>query len=100
MYELQGIELKGFWMSEWYAQATVQQKEDMFAHIGQQVKDLKLSFFYELHDLDDFAHALSRSQEPFRFRKVLLQMQYPDRMQQHDQLDDQAYEVFQATQYL
>ena len=97
---MQGIEVKGFWMSIWYAEASVAQKEAMFAQIGQLVKAQKLSFFFEKHDLDDFSWALRRAQEPFRFRKVLLDLQFPDRMQQHDQLDDKAYEVFQATQYL
>jgi hypothetical protein len=47
--------------------------------LPQMIKDRKLSYHYELHDFDDFDYALKRSLEPYRLRKVVLNMDCPDR---------------------
>ena len=56
----------------------------------------QLSFFYEMHDFDDFDHALRSSMEPFRLRKTILNMDYPDRFQEHDEKTEEDYWHFQA----
>lgn len=50
------------------------------------VRQDQLSLFLEMHDFDDFSFALDKSQTPFRRRKVVLNMDFPDRMAQHDEL--------------
>lgn len=50
------------------------------------VRQEQLSLFLEMHDFDDFSYALDKSQLPFRKRKIVLNMDYPDRMKQHDEL--------------
>jgi hypothetical protein len=51
----------------------------MMFSLPQMIKDRKLSYHYELHDFDDFDYALKRSLEPYRLRKVVLNMDCPDR---------------------
>ena len=52
--------------------------------------------FFEMHDLDDFQYALRKSQEPFSFRKVVLNVDFPDRLKEHDQKTQKDYEMFEA----
>ena len=35
--------------------------------------------------------------EPFRLRKILLNLSPPDRLEQHDDLTEEDYEVFETT---
>lgn len=57
----------------------------------------KLSLLFEMHDLDDFAYALEKSQEPFRLRKVVLNLDFPDRMKLHDAKPESDYGIFETT---
>jgi hypothetical protein len=68
----------------------------MLNHIADQVRAKQLSFFYRMHDLDDFDFALQRATEPFQDRKVVLNLDYPDRFKEHDALDKDAYWPFEA----
>lgn len=52
-----------------------------------------------MHDMDDFSYALQKCQEPFRFRKVVLNLDFPDRMAEHDALSDDAYDTLPSAQY-
>lgn len=78
------LQLKGFWIADWYDTHSIEERQAMYEEILGAVKAKKLSFFYELYDFDDFAYALKKSQEPFKFRKVILNMEYPDRLKEHD----------------
>ena len=64
------LSLKSFWIYQWAQLASKEEKFAMYSDILKQVEESKLSYFFELHDFDDFDYALTRSQEPFMFRKV------------------------------
>lgn len=87
---------KGFWISTWYRNHNNEDRQKMTDEVADMVRNKQLSFFFELHDLDDFQYALKKSQEPFQFRKVVLNLNYPDRLAEHDRMDAKEYEVFEA----
>ena len=66
----------------------------MLNEIAKSIEENKLSYFFELHDIDDFDYALKRATTPYMLRKVLLQMDFPDRFVEHDKLTEEAYEHF------
>ena len=88
------LKLKGFWMAAWYEKNGLAAKTSMIADLVTMVRDKKLTLFHELHDFDDFDHALRKSQEPFRLRKVVLNMDHPDRFKEHDTKTDNDYGIF------
>lgn len=68
----------------------------MVEDIAEMVREKQLTFFYEMHDFDDFSHALKTAMEPFRMRKLILYMDFPDRLKEHDALEPECYEKFEA----
>ena len=90
------LTLRGFWMAKWHAERSEVEKSEMISDIARMIRDQQLSFFYEMHDFDDFEYALKKATEPFRLRKVLLNMDYPDRMKEHDALNPEDYFKFEA----
>lgn len=90
------LKLKGFWMSKWIEQHSVEERTTMLDDISQMIMKKNLSFFFEMHDLDDFNYALGKSLEPFHFRKVVLNLDYPDRLAEHDKKTADDYEMFEA----
>lgn len=90
------LQLKGFWVAEWYKNNSLEARAAMLQDLARMVKENKLTFFFEMHDFDDFDFALSKAQEPFRFRKVVLNMDYPDRMKEHDARPESDYFVFET----
>lgn len=50
------------------------------------IREERLTLFTELHDFDDFDWALKRALVPHSLRKIVLNMDYPDRMAEHDLL--------------
>lgn len=91
------LSLKGFWISQWFESHSIAERKTMLDEITTMIKNKKLSFFFELHDFDDFAFALKKSQEPFRLRKVVLNLDYPDRLKEHDARPSSDYEVFETS---
>lgn len=90
------LKLKGFWMTRWAEENSVEARKQMLDEISDMVRKKKLSFFFQMHDMDDFAYALRKSEEPFRFRKVVLNLDYPDRLKEHDAKSADDYEMFEA----
>ena len=90
-----GIKLLGFWISAWNDEKPAAERVAMLSDIAGMVRDNKLSLFYEVHDFDDFDHALGRALEPFGLRKVVLNMQYGDSLKLHDAKSDKDYVMFQ-----
>lgn len=92
------LTLEGFWMSQWNADHPIDSaaRADMLTVVSDMITNDQLSFFFELHDFDDWKHALAVSQEPFRLRKVVLNMDYPDRFEEHDKLTAEDYTRFDA----
>ncbi len=69
----------------------------MIADISSLIRSDRLTSFHEMHDVDDFAHALHTAQQPFSFRKVVLSLNPPDRLAEHDALSQERYDVFETT---
>ena len=90
-----GIKLLGFWISAWNDEKPAAERISMLRDIAAMVREKKLTLFYEIHDFDDFDHALRRSLEPFGMRKVVLDMQYGDSLKVHDAKSDKDYVMFQ-----
>lgn len=91
-----GLNLRGFWMSKWYLEHTPQEASAMLEDIAAQIRADQLRFFFRMHDLDDFPYALEKAEEPFNLRKIVLNLNYPDRMQEHDNRDPKDYKIFEA----
>jgi len=90
------LSLKGFWISSWNSTHSIQERKSMVNDIANMIRTNHLSFLYELHDLDDFDYALSKHNEPFYLRKVILDLDYPDRFKEHDALPESEYEAFET----
>lgn len=90
------LSLRGFWMAEWYKTHSVEEKKQMIDDISEMIREDKLQFHYVLHDFDDFGYALKTAMEPFNFRKIVLNMDFPDRFAEHDARPVADYEVFQS----
>ena len=58
------------------------------------IREKKLTFFFKVHDFDDFEYALKSAVEPFQFRKIILNLDYPDRFKEHDERDEKEYDLF------
>lgn len=91
------LTITGFWVTQWYQTATRTQRAVMIADIAAMVRAKQLTLFFETHDFDDFDHALLRSQEPHALRKVVLRMDFPDRLAEHDLKSPKEYEVFDTS---
>jgi trans-2-enoyl-CoA reductase len=90
------LQLKGFWIAKWYETHSKEEAAEMFDDISSMVRDDKLTYFFRMHDLDDFPFALEKATEPFQNRKVVLNCDFPDRMKEHDNRDKKDYEMFEA----
>lgn len=90
------LKLAGFWMAAWYAERGADEKTKMMDEIAVMIRSKQLAFFFEMHDFDDFHHALDISLEQFNFRKVVLNLDYPDRLKEHDERNPDDYFVFEA----
>ena len=82
------LNLQGFWISKWNETHSREERRRMLEDIASMVREEKLKLFYELHDFDDFDHALKQSLLPYRLRKVVLNMDYPDRFKEHDEMGE------------
>lgn len=90
------LKLKGFWITAWNAASSTEERLAMINTIADMIRSDKLTFFYQLHDFDDFEYALQKSMEPHTLRKVVLSMAHPDRFKEHDAMSSEKYEVFDA----
>lgn len=90
------LNMKGFWIAEWNATHSPSERQAMIESICELIRQEKLTFFFEMHDFDDFHHALKVSSESFNLRKVVLNLDYPDRMAEHDSKTAEDYWHFEA----
>lgn len=93
------LKLRGFWIADWYAKHSREEASHMLNDIAGLVRDKRLFFFYRMHDIDDFPRALEKATEPFQNRKVVLDLQPPDRFKEHDARPESDYEVFDGPSY-
>mmetsp|Transcript_26771 Transcript_26771/g.36869 ORF Transcript_26771/g.36869 Transcript_26771/m.36869 type:complete len:391 (+) Transcript_26771:810-1982(+) len=91
------LRLRGFWVSQWVQSHSKEERGRMVEELLQLVRAKQLSFFFQLHDLDDFPFALQQALEPFALRKVLLSLAFPDRLAEHDGRPDKDYWVFDTS---
>jgi NADPH:quinone reductase-like Zn-dependent oxidoreductase len=91
------LKVEGFWMAAWYEARDASKKAEMMEEIINMVRNKQLSFFFEVHDFDDFHYALDKSMQQFQFRKVILNLDHPDRLVEHDALDEKEYDRFDTT---
>ena len=92
------LKLEGFWMAQWYEDNGPNMKAKMMEEIISMVRSKTLTFFYKLHDLNNFHHALGESLEPYQLRKVILNLDHPGKLVAHDPRDDEDYWVSRALQ--
>lgn len=90
------LNVTGFWMAKWYETNGITAKAEMMDEIVEMVRNNQLTFFYEVHDFDDFHHALDVSTRPYQLRKVVLNLDHPDRLKEHDAKDAKEYWIFEA----
>mmetsp|Transcript_28079 Transcript_28079/g.47240 ORF Transcript_28079/g.47240 Transcript_28079/m.47240 type:complete len:378 (+) Transcript_28079:46-1179(+) len=90
------LKMRGFWITKWYETHGVEERESMLTDIAEQIRSKKLSFLFRMHDLDDFDYALAKATEPFQMRKVVLSLNFPDRMKEHDERNPEDYKIFEA----
>jgi len=88
------LNLEGFWMSSWNDKASDEDRTIMLEEIASMIRMKKLTFLYELCDFDDYEYALKKYNSDFKLRKVVFNMEYPDRMKEHDAKDEAAYKIF------
>jgi trans-2-enoyl-CoA reductase len=93
------LSLKNFWMYEWSRTHSKEERQQVIVELANLVRQNKLTFFFESHDFDDFNYALEKSLQPFQQRKIVLNMDYPDRFQEHDQKSAEDYKVFSGPAY-
>ena len=74
------INLRGFQLSKWIEEHSVEERQSMLDDITSMILKNQLAFFYVMHDFDDFPYALIKAQEEHYFRKVVLNLDFPDRM--------------------
>lgn len=92
------LKLCGFWITEWNKRHSKTDRSLMIEDIAGWIREEQFNLFMELHDFDDFSYALERSLVPHKFRKVVLNMDYPDRMAEHDakSSDPRNYQIFET----
>lgn len=66
------LKLEGFWMAKWYEENGAVEKGKMIEEIINMVRRKELTFFYDLHDFNDFTLALHKSQEEYSSKKIIL----------------------------
>lgn len=90
------VKTASFAISDWYKSCKVIDRAQMNANIATMIRTNHLTLFFAEHDFDDFGFALEQAQVPMALRKVVLRMDAPDRMAEHDALTAKDYEVFET----
>ena len=90
------LKIKGFWIATSDEERGIVKKQEMITDIVNMIRDKQLAFFFEVHDFDDFHYALNKSAESYQLRKVVLNLDFPDRLKEHDERNPDDYFVFEA----
>jgi len=72
------IKSRGFWLTKWVQEHSKVERETMINELAELVRNRKLKLYLEAFRLSDFEHALKKSNEPFRNRKVVLEYTDPE----------------------
>lgn len=84
------LNVVGFWLTEWVKNNDRESRSIMLEDLAGWIREERLTLFTELHDFDDFDWALKKALQPHTLRKVVLNIDYPDRMAAHDLLSSTA----------
>ncbi len=78
------ITLKGFWLSKWIEEHSMDQRLRMYETLFQLIRRDRLKLWMEKWKFNQFSLALNKVNEPFRNRKVVLVMEElnPENQQQ------------------
>jgi len=68
----QDIKLRGFWLTKWLAEHSIEQRMKMQDSLIDLIRQDKLKFMLETWPFQYFHEALQKSQEQFRERKIVL----------------------------
>ncbi len=90
------VKMASFSILDWYQGCKAVDRAQMNANIATMIRTKSLTMFYAEHDFDDFGYALEQAREPMALRKVVLRMDAPDRMAEHDARDAKEYQVFET----
>jgi len=74
LFIFKNIQLKGFWLSKWVDEHTVNERMAMVKELWQLVREKKLRMYLERYMLKDLSAGLKRSTTQFRARKTVLVM--------------------------
>lgn len=91
--------LAAFSIADWHGKCSALERAAMVSDIAAAVREERLTQFFQEHDFDDFEYALHQAGETnIPARKVVLRMDHPDRLAEHDALDPTtAYTAFETT---
>lgn len=90
------LSLVGFWMAGWNSTHSLADKQPMIDYVTDLIVKEKLTFFFDMIDFDDFSYAMKVNSKPYNFRKVVLNLDFPDRFAVHDQKTADDYWHFEA----
>ena len=91
------VKVSNFSLAQWYDENSGVARSSMVNDVSSLIREKHLTLFYEVHDFDDFNYALKQACEPFAFRKVLLNLDFPDRLKEHDSKTDDDYKMFETS---
>ena len=75
------LNLKGFWLTHWNEKASKAQRTQILNDLSHMVINKQLSLFFDIHDFDDIAYALTRPKKnPHNMRKLMMCMDYPHKL--------------------
>eukprot|EP00611_Tribonema_gayanum_P032078 TRINITY_DN9444_c0_g2_i1.p2 TRINITY_DN9444_c0_g2~~TRINITY_DN9444_c0_g2_i1.p2 ORF type:complete len:199 (-),score=73.93 TRINITY_DN9444_c0_g2_i1:178-774(-) len=69
-----GIKTADFCITKWTKGSSAAARQSMVDDIGAMIKAEELILFFEAHPFSNISYALDRYYEPFKYRKVLLDM--------------------------
>jgi len=91
------LSMKKFSMRAWYSSKSPVDRAIMLSEIAHMIRCKTLTAFHEVHDFDDIGYALEKAMEPNSIRKVILNLNFPDRLLEHDKLPKESFSVFETT---
>jgi len=74
LFIFRDIQLRGFWLSKWVREHSASERTEMLDILSKMVRNKTLQLYLETHKFSEFDHALARAVEPFRDRKVVLEL--------------------------
>eukprot|EP01111_Echinosteliopsis_oligospora_P014928 TRINITY_DN5748_c0_g1_i1.p1 TRINITY_DN5748_c0_g1~~TRINITY_DN5748_c0_g1_i1.p1 ORF type:complete len:367 (-),score=125.73 TRINITY_DN5748_c0_g1_i1:66-1166(-) len=76
LFIFKNISSHGFWLSRWVDSHSQEERKQMIEKLSNFVKDGKLKLFMEGHKFSQFNFAMERHMEPYRDRKVVLELMH------------------------